>query len=263
MAAGDVTTSIVSNNAKRCAIFDGVDDRIVIENSGILNIGKEDFSITAWINIDSKTDAGHHAIFAKEKAGGTDRIRFYVRDDNKLGSFFRVDGTSAFETDFGGAALSVNTWYFVAATYDRDGNAIGYINAVAEPTPRDISALNNLEFNNTENAQISGYDGGNEVWNGKIRDVRFYRKVLSVAELTSIMQGSPETNKLIGNWKLNGDYKDSIGSLDGTNSGSFFANVDTEISDQVASQRTTANDKYLITGLEGGQFAVAVIEEAP
>jgi len=138
MAATIVLTSAAGTNAPyklgsppdfgtlysgRALDFDGVTD--YVSCGDVLDFGTDDFSIFAWIKLDVLgADLG---IVAKDTSLSGSRFYLRLNDSGVLTAFFKEGGVS-FEGTFGGSALSVDTWYFVGATFDRSGNATGYVN---------------------------------------------------------------------------------------------------------------------------------------
>ena len=99
-------------------------------------------------------------------------------------------------------------------------------------------------------------------FNGGIKDVKMWNRVLTSAEITTVYGGGTPKMGLIHHFKLGGDYKDygEVG-VDATNSGTIVKIIDDNIAVAVAAQRVTANDKWLIAEGPGGQVFTAEVEE--
>jgi len=162
----------------RALDFDGVVD--YISCGDVLDFGTDDFSIFAWIKLDVLGVV--HGIVAKDTGGGgTDRFYFAIDASGILKVFF-MEGGVYFEETFGGSALSVDTWYFVGATFDRSGNATGYVNGVAEPTVRDISDKSG-NFDNAVSFLIGARYTTSSLFNGNITNVQVWNKVWSLSDV--------------------------------------------------------------------------------
>lgn len=261
MAAGDVSVAVTDNNSMKAAVFDGVNDNITVTDptDGSLDFGSsQDFSISFWIKINAFSavdaysgiiDKGVGAVGYSFGIGGSSdngKIRFRIENGGQANSLTGV--------------LDLATWYHITATVERTGNQLLYVNSTLVDT--DVaSGIGDID--NATDLRI-GADNLNRFLNGQIADVKVWKKVLSLTEVTQNYQGKLITNRLISRWNFaDGTYNDSIGSNDGTNSGSYISIVEDAIALQIKSQRVTANDKFLTVGIVGGQLVTPVIEEAP
>ncbi len=95
---------------------------------------------------------------------------------------------------------------------------------------------------------------------GGSRDIMIYDRALTATELLNISLGLNINEGLIAKWALKGDYKNSVGNTDLTNSGSIPV-TESSISSDLKAARTTANDKYLISVIND-KVITAVVEEA-
>jgi len=135
--------------------FDGVNDFVNLGDH--LDPLTEDFTLLCWI----KTRViGHAGLMSKEAAAQTDRFYMGLDAVGALMGFFRVDGTSEFENAFGGVSLADDILHHVAITFARDGNAIGYVDGIAEPTTYDISGAAGKTFDNTLNLILGARNNG-------------------------------------------------------------------------------------------------------
>jgi len=256
MAQGDVTCNLTNALPKRCAVFDGVDDYVEVADDDSLDL-TEAITISAWVK-QNAGDTGYNDIVLKW--GGDDSYLFRLRDfegDGLSGLQFLIDDDGV-EGGDRGYVLSANqdfrgNWFYVVGTYD-GANLKVYVDGVlkdTDPYPNGIHI-------GTENLIIGGPDF---LFNGSIADVRIYNKALTQAEITKLYQGGNVTRGLVSRWKLDKDYKDSFGSNDGTNSGSYLTTVDDQVSKAISDARTTANDKYLMC-VVNNKIMTSVIEEA-
>ncbi len=96
---------------------------------------------------------------------------------------------------------------------------------------------------------------------GALSNVKVWNRVLTTDEIARDYAGTPIPNGLTNRWKLMDDYKDSVGTADGTNSGTYLGIQEDAIAAVIKADRVTANDKYLIAGFNNGQIISTVIEE--
>jgi hypothetical protein len=126
--------------------------------------------------------------------------------------------------------IPINTWTHVAVTYDSAGNYVFYKNGVLDGSG---TSLQSFSFSNL---QIGlGFPGGSgDYFNGTIDDVRVYKRVLTVTEISNLYKGSrasiankskPEriSNGLVGYWTFDANkiygttvYDSSSGGNNGT-----------------------------------------------
>jgi len=202
----DDKTDLVSywalDDSTPALIMDGSGDYV---NMGdVLDIGTDDFSVFAWIYI---TTLQYQGVVSKEASAGTDNWHMVIDGYNKLSGRLYIDAVTLTDgVSFGGDALSANTWYHVGITYDRSSVATGYVNGVAEPNTRDISAGDGNTFDNSDSFVIGGRNsqGG---FAGHIAQVGVYNKVLSASEVLTQynlkVEGDWSSDSgLTGYWKL-------------------------------------------------------------
>lgn len=165
--------------------FDGVNDHLALTDSASTTLNPPgDFTLTAWVYPDP---AKGGTIIAKESSGSPDRFYVSLSPSRVLQAAFVVDGVTAFEANFGGAALTPNVWSHIAVTFNRNGNAIGYVNGIAQPTSRPINTLGTLTFSNSDLFTIgAGGQGTTDFFLGRIDDVRMYATELPVTDILAI-----------------------------------------------------------------------------
>jgi hypothetical protein len=119
-----------------------------------------------------------------------------------------------------------------------------------------ITTTNAMRIGNRATATDGTFDGG-------IREVKMWNRVLTSAEITADYMGTTNTNGLIHFFRLYGDYADygSVGNT-ATNSGSVPAMIEDRVAAAVKSQRVTANDKFIMDEINGMIFHAAIEEAA-
>lgn len=165
--------------------FDGINDHLALSDSASATLNPSgDFTITAWVYPDP-TKGG--TIVAKESAGSSDRFYISLSASRILQAAFVVDGVTAFAANFGGSAITPNAWSHIAVSFNRNGNAIGYVNGIAQPTSRPINTLGSLTFSNSDLFTIgAGGQGTTDFFLGRIDDVRMFAAELPVTDILAI-----------------------------------------------------------------------------
>lgn len=101
--------------------LDGVNDHVVVEASSSLQFGTSDFSIEGWIKLDQL--GKYQALVDTRGATNLHGYMLGVNTSNLL-QFYLSDGADGTDVGLaGGTSLAADTWYHVAVTVDRDGNA--------------------------------------------------------------------------------------------------------------------------------------------
>jgi len=165
-------TLIDAGKIRKAYQFDG-NDKITISNSVSLNL-KNSFTILAWAKLDTKNV--DKVILAKDGEYilrytlGANLFSFYLKDN--------LDYDPA--THMLGINPSLNTWYFLAGTWDGMTQKAYLDGVLKSSTPHEFtptSTLNNL---------VIGDWGSSDYFNGAIDEVRIYNRVLSAEEINYI-----------------------------------------------------------------------------
>lgn len=265
MVAGDVKVSITTPRAFGCNMFDGVDDYVEIAHNAC-QLGanlSNGFTVSAWINPRSVGESSGRIL---DKSAGTDaqngvRINIFPSGGNyKVGSNINVGTASS------SAELSFGTWKHILVTISAAQLLNTYVNGVLSGTANQdlvqgisaITTTNVMRIGNRSQAT-------DRTFNGSIRDVKMWNRVLTSAEITEDYAGAPNTNGLLYHYKLNGNYT-NYGTLpDGstataTNSGSTPSIVDDTVAAAIKAQRVASTDKWLLTKIGKSQILHSNIE---
>ena len=212
---GTIGYASVSADATINNIFDGggtVAVWVKVESDGGANTGrildKRDIGANGWF------------ILTLSEAGGSCKIRF---NQDFTTTAMRVDTTTA--------DVTLNTWTHIAVTYDSSSDAtepIMYIDGTALTIGSGLTEVLNssgtavsdasedLTFANVATNLNRGFDGS-------MCDVRLYDSILSAATIGNLANGYHQATDLVSWWTLlNGDFTDSVGSNDATNSGAVL-----------------------------------------
>lgn len=153
------------------------------DSNASLVTGDIDFTIAAWVRAES-LPASVMEIACKQTATGTggeyligwdgsSRFRFLVRNAADSANVAR---------NFTSLGLPVvDTWYFLVAWHDSVGNTL---NVQANNGVVDTTAHTTGVFAGTAKFAIGNRDSGTNYWDGVIRRVRFWKRVLTANERT-------------------------------------------------------------------------------
>ena len=166
--------------------FDGVNDSVSIPDASSLDLTSA-MTLEAWVQPTATTS--WRTVLLKERPGGFGYALYSGTDTNRPGAFAEINGAER-ETR-GTAALALNAWTHLAATYD--GAALRlFVNGAQAAS----LAVGGNMTTTTGPLKI----GGNAVWGewfkGLIDEVRVYAKTLTAAEIQADMNrplGAPDT----------------------------------------------------------------------
>ena len=154
-----------------------------IADNADLSTGDIDFTIAAWVQLESKP-ATEMDIVSKFETSGNQReyrMRYFNTTDRLT---WTVDSNGATPVTVSwGSAPSTATWYFVVAWHDSVNNVIGI--SVNDGTPV-TSAHTVGVLNGTSPFHIGalGRAAATFYWDGLIDEVGLWKKVLTAAEIT-------------------------------------------------------------------------------
>jgi len=148
--------------------------------------GDIDFTVTAWVNFDST--GTNRTIVSKTSGFGNQEYRLMGGGDDKMYFSWSTDGSNFSEVSPAAITLTSSTWYFVVAYHDAAKDQIGL-------------SINGSSF--TTGSAAGGYDGtgtfmiGSEAYvtandmDGRIDEVRLYKRLLSPYEINQIYNYAP------------------------------------------------------------------------
>ncbi|PSG98910.1 MAG: hypothetical protein BRC29_02155 [Nanohaloarchaea archaeon SW_7_43_1] len=174
--------------------FDGTDDYV---DTGISdNIQTGDFSLSLWINPDSRPSSGQRLV-EKDSGGngwalsygdpGQGRLRFFVRG---------MDTVSLDTSDL----INVGNWYHLTAVFD-DSNNNRYIYVNGERRASDTDDTGSPSTNT--NSIALGAEADNEThYDGKLDEIRIYNRSLSNSDVEDLYFKG-KNGKFEGNYTSN------------------------------------------------------------
>ncbi len=225
--------------------FDGAGD--YVDLGDVLDMGGNDFSITAWVRPDA---VGNYVIVSKYSDSVDPQYWFYIEPGELRGTIRDSTTLARVRTE----EITIQEWQFVVFTVDRsdtaglklyrNGEEVSTYLAQEDPT-----SLGSLD--NTAGLRIGRLGNGSRPFDGAIDDVRIYDRALSADEVAQLYEArdgqlrynidarvpeffngnqwvatgpvQPTETGLVGHWKLDeesGPFVDSSGNgNDGTQSG--------------------------------------------
>lgn len=184
-----------------------------------LDPGTSDFSIMAWVKVESVTNGD--TLVSKRSDGTVGNANFdgfsLFMNGSSFAAFFR--DTSESDTDIivdSNITPAVGQWYHVAATYDRNGSLTIYVNGKSQNNgSMSGSGGGTLNLTGAFTVGCRLLDGGSAdlFADTKIKDVRYYDTLLTASEVASEahVESSSDAN-LQGEWNFNNAYTDGSGN---------------------------------------------------
>ena len=177
-------------------------------NPRSLQVTTGDFSFSFWVQTrQNESWAGFLRFF--EKPNYVPAVKLYFNGGTPTISFRTVDKTGDWTTG-GRETLRDGRWHHYAATFDRDGNAVVYVDGKVVGT-HDISERQ-MTLGTNKFLQIGRCD---RTFDGLMDDLRLYNRALSAGNVDRIAAGrddAPQHTELLGWWKF--DEKDGTSFAD-------------------------------------------------
>ena len=158
--------------------FDGVNDLVTVPDSASLDVTSA-MTMMAWVNPSTFGGADWRTVLLKEQPNTLAYALYSNADNGRPAGFVRI--TTDREVR-GTAALPLNTWSHLAATYG-GGTLRLYVNGVQVAT--------RAQTGNVATSAAPLRFGGNNVWGewfaGRIDEVRVYDRALTAAQIAADM----------------------------------------------------------------------------
>ena len=163
--------------------LDGHDDAVVIPRNPLMDVGKGDFTVAAWINPSELRQAGIVCLGRYNWVHG-----WYL--DMLQGGVFRIETVSPANKSNGTVAtkpgiLRANTWQHVAAVVRRGENQTRlYVNGFEV-------AAGSLAPANLDNPTVALHIGriqDSRLFKGQMDEVCFYKRALDVKEIQALLE---------------------------------------------------------------------------
>lgn len=170
--------------------FDSVTSYAKIPDTLDLDMETGDFSVSAWVKI---LEYGGHEVVIHHGGFGADGWGLGYRETTN--SFWiNIDKTTN-QNIYGTITLGagdLDKWIHVVATFDRDANAVLYVNGEVDVTG-DITG-NNGSINSGEDIFIGSYRGTGWFWNGSIEEVSVFKRALTADEVFNMYKRASYLN---------------------------------------------------------------------
>jgi len=180
-----------------CYYFDGADDYIVVPDDAVLDLGTNDFSISAWINLTNNGEV-NTALLDKRVNGGA-YTGYYLYYQNHAGyDGFRTQVNGVGISDVGEAVKADGDmfgtgWHHIVWVVDRDtaANSHLYFDGVAlDVGGRDQTAQQG-SLSNAIDLKIGQDVGGTSKLEGAIEEVGIWDRVLTPTEVVALASLQP------------------------------------------------------------------------
>tara|TARA_R100000664_G_scaffold21752_1_gene31130 strand:+ start:1081 stop:2199 length:1119 start_codon:yes stop_codon:yes gene_type:complete len=195
--------------------FDGSNDYVDCGSDSSLDVGTNDFSVSAWCKVSTKGGSDYHDIVAKGNtlASGDgwgialveSNKTIYLDTNGDVGRQNAISPTSSWE--FG-------KWYHIVGTRSNSANTLKlYLNGVLVAT--NASATNDDLGDASINFKIGTSESGRET-KGNISEVAYYNSVLTINQVKTIYNGREPYNHKEGvaSGNLQAWYRMGDGTLD-------------------------------------------------
>jgi hypothetical protein len=191
---------------------DASNNYVQVPAAANINLGNQTYSIGAWVYLTAYNTSYASAVFAQDASNGFD----FAITGNLAAPAGRMFMHVFFPDNavYGGTSMTLNAWHHVVATYDNVAQVVAlYLDGKREgggSLPRSTTPVAGDTFLGTD-----GRTGnqGQYTPDGKLDEIRLYKRVLSPEEVTDLYRLTTPTGvdtSLKGYWGFNG--KDIAGT---------------------------------------------------
>jgi len=194
--------------------FNGSSSYASVTDNPTLRLNNTDFTLNAWVKMDSYNSSYGSIILSKRVAGVNSGWTWSVTGAAGSPTGVASYGPGGGNTNaFGSTTVGLSSWHMVTSVYSlASGQLSIYIDGVLDNTTSGIltanGAITALLYIGKDNA------AGGYYFQGAMDDIRMYNRRLSNAEiqqLYNINNIPPLSNGLIAYWAFNGDGNDISG----------------------------------------------------
>lgn len=244
MAAGDVEVRFLDNVGLGGASFDGINDKISIQNAGNYS---DKFTIF-WRCCG--TSLTSH-IMAR---------RTIVPNEIQWNLYTAGDGTLSLATTSGSGNIAINisdnVWHNCAFVCNGTKSYL-WVDGIKSPA---INLAGKITIYDKITTLGAYQDAAANWYKGLIADVRFYDEVLSDGNILLLTAGKTINSLPKNHFPLVRDYEDKTGKITATNSGTYFTIRDSINQNAIKTMRVGATDKWLMYKGTGKQILIGRIE---
>lgn len=234
------------SNAKDGSFFNYVTLGVPAE----LNFGgTTDYTISAWIKVNSKSGDPSFLSNKDWRSGGNAGYVLFVGGGGNFGWNYKPSGGA--RVDSGGSGINDAAWHHVAVSYDRDGNALTFLDGVLANTtpiaPATETIDSGLATNIGQDGTGSYTDGGGVEIDALMDDVAIWRRAVTAFEIQRVYQFGTNGVKV-------SDIPDPAGATVASTipvNGATDLRTDTIISADIIDGATPLNDATVQLSLNG------------
>lgn len=214
-AKGRITTTGDVFRDEKSLAFDGSNDYVDCGSDSSLDVGTNDFSVSAWCKVSTKGGSDYHDIVAKGNTlGSGDGWGICLVESNNT-IFFDTNGDVARQNAISPSdSWEFGKWYHIVGTRSNSADTLKlYLNGVLVAT--NASATNDDLGDASINFKIGTSESGRET-KGNISEVAYYNSVLTINQVKTIYNGREPYNHKEGvaSGNLQAWYRMGDGALD-------------------------------------------------
>ncbi len=234
------------SNAKDGSFFNYVTLGVPAE----LNFGgTTDYTISAWIKVNSKSGDPSFLSNKDWRSGGNAGYVLFVGGGGNFSWNYKPSGGA--RVDSGGTGINDAAWHHVAVSYDRDGNALTFVDGVLTSTTPIAPAAETLDSGLATNIGQDGTgsytDGGGVEIDAFMDDVAIWRRAVTAFEIQRVYQFGTNGVKV-------SDIPDPAGATLAATipvNGATDVRADTIVSADIIDGATPLNDATVQLSLNG------------
>ena len=174
----------------KCAIFNGSSSYVDCNSNLLTN--NSAFSYACWIKLDT-TQAGKSIIGCHNDATGGSSIGIDDSTSNKIKFHLNSYSSQRVNSSF---ALSNNTWYHIAGTYDGSGSLKLYVNGALDVSASVTASVTYPSLNHNIGRWIGG---PSQYFDGRIDQVRIFDREITAVEAKELAGGYGVDASGVGN----------------------------------------------------------------
>ena len=182
--------------------FDGK-TRVIVANGADLEMTTRDYTITAWVR--TMRDGAILSKSAREGPWSPDAKALFVRD-----------GKLAFDIGWVGCVESTNriddgVWHRIAMTFNSENRLVRlFVDARPEGQESLAPGSDGPEHTVQIGYTAPGTHCESNYFLGQLHDVRFYQRLLTLAEIEKLAAKEPARNRLLAKWALTRTTRRSV-----------------------------------------------------
>ena len=211
--------------------------------------GTTDYTISAWIKVNSKSGDPSFLSNKDWRSGGNAGYVLFVGGGGNFGWNYKPSGGG--RVDSGGTGINDGVWHHVAVSYDRDGNALTFVDGVLANTTAIAPAAETIDSGLPTNIGQDGTgsytDGGGVAIDAMMDDVAIWRRAVTAFEIQRVYQFGTNGVKV-------SDIPDPAGATLASTipvNGATDVRTDTIISADIIDGATPLNDATVQLSLNG------------